>query len=123
MSDAILQREPRPDGGRFFRSSVTSNFYGEGPSAGFATFYFFYPKTEDNGRTPSTETLEELIDSRYTALSWLRCLRSSLLPRLPPVYKENFDLDDGGEPNAVVWKFNFGQTCEPSATPQISLDE
>ena len=37
-------------------------------------------------------------------------------------YEEGDGLDDGEEPNAVIWKFNLGQTREPPATPQISLD-
>jgi acetyl-CoA carboxylase/biotin carboxylase 1 len=37
-------------------------------------------------------------------------------------YEEGDGLDDGEEPNAVVWRFNLGQTREPPATPQISLD-
>jgi acetyl-CoA carboxylase/biotin carboxylase 1 len=37
-------------------------------------------------------------------------------------YEEGDGLDDGEEPNAVVWSFNLGQTREPPATPQISLD-
>jgi len=37
-------------------------------------------------------------------------------------YEEGDGLDDGDEPNAVVWRFNLGQTRDPPATPQINLD-
>jgi len=37
-------------------------------------------------------------------------------------YEEGDGLDDGEEPNAVIWRFNLGQTREPPATPQIGLD-
>jgi len=35
-------------------------------------------------------------------------------------YEEGDGLDDGEEPNAVVWRSNLGQTREPPTTPQIT---
>lgn len=115
-------------------------------------------KTDGQVRTPSVETLKELIDSRYTVydvLPWFfnysdnwvtlgkfhtrgcedpapesvlaafdvyvrRSYRAYSM--LSVDYEEGDGLDDGEEPNTVVWRFNLGQTREPPATPQISLD-
>ncbi|KAJ7672696.1 acetyl-CoA carboxylase [Mycena rosella] len=92
-------------------------------------------------RTPSSDVLKELSDSRYTVYDVLpaffnhedplvtlaafevyirRAYRVYTL--LSVDYEEGDTLDDGEVPNVVNWRFNLGQSHSPPSTPRLELE-
>ncbi|KIP02998.1 hypothetical protein PHLGIDRAFT_130424 [Phlebiopsis gigantea 11061_1 CR5-6] len=107
------------------KASVNNSFYGEqGLTA----------------RTPSTEILRELVDSRYTVYdvlptffnhsdSWVTLAALEVYVRrayraysLLSIDYEEGDVEEKETPNAVTWRFNLGQSRSPPATPMLRRD-
>ncbi|TCD69094.1 acetyl-coenzyme-A carboxylase [Steccherinum ochraceum] len=105
------------------KTAVNSNFYGE----------------QDSGfKTPTTEILRELVDSRYTVYDvlptffnftnpWItlaalevyvrRAYKAYSLMSLD--YEEGDGADDGDSPHVLTWRFNLGQSHSPPSTPTL----
>ncbi|KAF8120989.1 acetyl-CoA carboxylase [Boletus edulis] len=97
------------------KASVTSSVYGEQGTT---------------NRTPSTEILRELSDSRYTVYDVLPSFFSHVDPvvtlaafevyLLSIDYEEGDGPDDGELPSALTWRFNLGRSHSPPATPSLN---
>jgi acetyl-CoA carboxylase/biotin carboxylase 1 len=108
---------------QILRASVNNSYYGE----------------QANGhRTPSSEALKEISDSRYTVFDvlptffnhedpWVELAAFEVYVRrayrayslLSIDYEEGDGMNDGESPSALTWHFKLGQSNSPPSTPRM----